>query len=316
MHIESLKTVLMRDIADLQDISAIIEPGYALSKIEVQILQSRVRNLASEINELIEKISAGSIPVNETPAEEKLVQITQTTTPKPKAVEEKRVVDVSAQRSDIVVQPISKAAKSSVNPDPLSTNQQELQDKAVAAKMQAPKADEVPHVVNTEKAVQHVYEEKAVPKPETPANEAPSRKEAPKVITEHRSAKKPEVGSKSVMDSEQVLGRKTLADQFSESAVSVNERVGQAGQTIDRASMLGRKPVADIHKAIKLNDRIGFIRELFGGDSHKYTQAIDALNNFSDFDQALEFINQNFTWDQASDQFRTLIDIVYRRYMN
>ena len=109
--------------------------------------------------------------------------------------------------------------------------------------------------------------------------------------------------------------RKTLADQYIDKNFSLNEMVGQPGGTTDRASSLGQKPVSDINKAIKINERLGFIRELFAGDAQLYANTIDKLNNLEDFEQAFEFLSENFTWDQDSENFKMFIDIVYRRYI-
>jgi hypothetical protein len=189
-----------------------------------------------------------------------------------------------------------------------------VQEKAVPVVFAAAEAEEITKEEETAEVVVPVVELK--PTPEIQVKTAPPKVETPKAAPSQQVTPKQQSTTKSKTETEPASGRKTLADQFSDSSVSVNERVGQSGQAIDRASMLSRKPVADIHKAIKLNDRIGFIRELFGGDSQKYTQTIDALNNFTDFDQAIDFINQNFGWDQNTESFKTLIEIVYRRYMN
>ncbi|HON18021.1 MAG TPA: hypothetical protein PK990_02515 [Salinivirgaceae bacterium] len=108
----------------------------------------------------------------------------------------------------------------------------------------------------------------------------------------------------------------TIADKFTDSNRSLNDRIGESKALIDRASMLSRKPISDIHKAIKVNDRVAFLRELFNGDLQKYQQTIDQINQMRDFDEALNFIHQNFTWDQTSETFKSFIEIVYRRFMN
>jgi hypothetical protein len=315
MHIESLKTVLLRDIADLQDISSVIEPGCTLSKIEVQILQSRVRNLAAEIGELLERISTGEISVNGNLSSDKAHQTPQSSSAKEIVPSEKVVTASPIQHVDNEIKKPTEPEKPTFKEEPAHPVEKVESLKTAPAKTVEPDMEETPKIIKTPKAEEPLLETKPTPQAQQPVKPLLPKDEIPKASPTRQSPTKPEIATKPKTESDPTSGRKTLADQFSDSTVSVNERVGQTGQAVDRASMLSRKPVTDIHKAIKLNDRIGFIRELFSGDSQKYTQTIDALNNFSDFNQALEFINQNFSWDQNSENFKTLIEIVYRRYM-
>lgn len=67
--------------------------------------------------------------------------------------------------------------------------------------------------------------------------------------------------------------------------------------------------VDDITDAISLNDKLFFIRELFGGDDEQFSLTIDRLNEAKSFNQALSECRSAFTeWDETSDA-------VYRFYM-
>ncbi|MEA3444383.1 MAG: hypothetical protein U9R19_06605, partial [Bacteroidota bacterium] len=46
----------------------------------------------------------------------------------------------------------------------------------------------------------------------------------------------------------------------------------------DIVSQFRKKPISNIHKAISLNDKIWFTKELFNGNSEQYKQAIDNLD--------------------------------------
>lgn len=110
---------------------------------------------------------------------------------------------------------------------------------------------------------------------------------------------------------------KTIAERLSESGTSsVNDRIAIVKTQTDRASQIGQKPITDLHKAIKLNDRIGYIRELFGKNADTYKQTIDTINQLSSFEEALQYINNNFEWEQENEHFKTFIDLVFRRFLN
>lgn len=67
--------------------------------------------------------------------------------------------------------------------------------------------------------------------------------------------------------------------------------------------------VDDIIDAISLNDKLFFIRELFGGDDEQFSLTIDRLNEAKSFNQVLSECRSVFPeWDETSDA-------VYRFYM-
>ncbi|NJN78313.1 MAG: hypothetical protein HC803_08295 [Saprospiraceae bacterium] len=70
-----------------------------------------------------------------------------------------------------------------------------------------------------------------------------------------------------------------------------------------------------------INERFLMISELFKGNKVQYDEAIDALNSFSDFEQAKIFIIKilipEFDWtnDKKINQAKTFIKKVRRRYL-
>ncbi|MDY0280415.1 MAG: hypothetical protein RBR35_07625 [Salinivirgaceae bacterium] len=275
MNIELLKSLLNRDIVDLKEIASNIEPGYVLSKMEVQIIQSRINNLSNSIDELFLAFEMGK------GSEKESVVVPEITVEKVKSV-----VKPEHEESEIIV-PAS-------NPKP----QQKQHEKT-----EAPSIVEKP-------TVQEIVHKKETPKLDKPKNVVD------KEIAIESTDPEAHINEPTRSISAESTKKKTLADNFSDSAVSLNELVGQAGINSDRASMLSRKPILDIHKAINLNERIAFIRDLFSGDAKRYTSTIDQLNAFDDFSQAIDYINQEFNWDQSTDNFKIFIEIIYRRYIN
>ena len=63
-------------------------------------------------------------------------------------------------------------------------------------------------------------------------------------------------------------------------------------------SKLQNKPITDLAKAIGINDKFLFIKELFGGDSDLYNQTIKHLNHFTDLNEAIIYLQENFTGTQ------------------
>ena len=75
-----------------------------------------------------------------------------------------------------------------------------------------------------------------------------------------------------------------------------------------RTDMPG-SPVRDVRAAIALVDRALFINTLFGEDAASFINAVNAVNQMTSLDEAVEYIAQNYPdWDMESD-------IVYRFMM-
>ena len=60
-------------------------------------------------------------------------------------------------------------------------------------------------------------------------------------------------------------------------------------KAVEKTPITPNKKVKNM--SIGLNDRIAFINNLFDGDSFAYTQYIDKLNAFDDYESALRYIN-------------------------
>lgn len=91
-------------------------------------------------------------------------------------------------------------------------------------------------------------------------------------------------------------------------------------QAKELSEKLAEQPVADLKKAIALNDRLLLTRELFAGDGKAFETAIAALNGFSQFDQAkdylLEHCVERYVWldKKRVDEAKKFIKLVRRRY--
>ena len=80
---------------------------------------------------------------------------------------------------------------------------------------------------------------------------------------------------------------------------------------------LGELPIADIKKAMSLNERIIFVNELFDGNFTEFENALTNLNSVNDFAEAkglMEILATRFDWSSKEKQAKTLIKLVKRRY--
>jgi len=75
--------------------------------------------------------------------------------------------------------------------------------------------------------------------------------------------------------------------------------------------------IDNLKTAISINDKFMFINELFEGNLREYNETIDALNGFSTFEQAADYLDllrkKNF-WNTGSVPFKKLKELVERRF--
>ncbi len=91
-------------------------------------------------------------------------------------------------------------------------------------------------------------------------------------------------------------------------------------QAKELAEKLAETPIADLKKAIPLNDRLLFTSELFAGDGKRFEEALASLNNFSNFEEARGYLIEHcavqYTWTDKKrlDIAKGFVKLVRRRY--
>ncbi len=83
----------------------------------------------------------------------------------------------------------------------------------------------------------------------------------------------------------------------------------------DVSALKQMKPVTDLVHAISINDKIMFIRELFGNNVDEYNAMVHQLNNCSTFDEACTIIEKKFGNNFESDTMQSLLELMYRRFL-
>lgn len=146
--------------------------------------------------------------------------------------------------------------------------------------------------------------------------EAPA--EAPEEITEEAPAEAPvKIAEEAPAEPEVEL------DLFGEPVLRVNEKLGagrsrSVGEKMEqkeawRTAMPGAA-VKDVRSAISLNDRVLFIRELFGGDAGLFQKAVDDINAMGSLDEMVAYVNERHPgWDLDSDTVYRLMMAVRRK---
>jgi hypothetical protein len=101
-----------------------------------------------------------------------------------------------------------------------------------------------------------------------------------------------------------------------ERPLTLNERLS-ANAAIN-ATAASVQPIKDLKSAITLNDKMLFVRDLFNGYSLAYSEAIEILNRFNNFDDAERFLNTNYVeknhWADKPATNEKFFDLLRRRF--
>lgn len=81
----------------------------------------------------------------------------------------------------------------------------------------------------------------------------------------------------------------------------------------DVAERLKHESVHSIRGSIGINDRFILMRDLFNGDGQACDMTIRTLDGFSDLDDAMLYIHDNFAWNPESAGAKLLIDLLTRK---
>ena len=103
---------------------------------------------------------------------------------------------------------------------------------------------------------------------------------------------------------------------FPENTVSINDKLSVPINEI--SDRLKDAPIADLKKAIGVNERFLYLNELFRGDDIMYDKSIKTINAFTNFEEAELWIRRELKlrlgWD---DNYNTVIQfygLVKRRF--
>lgn len=104
-----------------------------------------------------------------------------------------------------------------------------------------------------------------------------------------------------------------IADKF-QSKRFIHDTISKKNVKKDVSSKMQSKPIKDINSAIGLNDKFIFIRELFENNKEIFNETIQVLNNFDTYENAVDFLDENFNWDSEDPNYERLKELVRRKY--
>jgi len=104
-----------------------------------------------------------------------------------------------------------------------------------------------------------------------------------------------------------------FADRFKEVKGRVSENVKALNPDEDLTSRIQQSPILNLVEAVGINDKFYFIREVFGGNSNTYNEAIMRLNSVSGLKEAEEIIGKYTSDSSNTKAINQLLALVKRK---
>lgn len=107
-----------------------------------------------------------------------------------------------------------------------------------------------------------------------------------------------------------------LNDTHQSEEPSINDKL-KSNQT-ETGNRINVEPIRDLRKAIGINDKYTFIRELFRNDEAAYERTLKTINNFNILPEAEYWIQREMKyklgWDDNNPTVKTFYQLVRRRF--
>lgn len=286
MENKKLLKFLLKDISELEEL--FVEKGSeGFDSFEIEFIQSRFKGARQIIQILDEKdgIAQGSLPPV---IEEKPVEVP--VQPEFQPVAEEPVVKES------LAEPVPIVSE----PDVIEENEDELAEK-----------EEVLEDIVEEEAQPVDDIEEAVVEPETeqveevPVSELDSEVEAETESTTFRD-------DMELDDEEEELVARTIGDSILKEK-SVNDLMNNGSSKLE--NKLSNSPVSSIQRAIGINDRYQYIRELFEGNAETFSKTVGELDRLNNIQEAVSYLQQNYKWKKTETSLK-FVNLVKRRFPN
>lgn len=154
-------------------------------------------------------------------------------------------------------------------------------------------------------------EEEDLEKSIKPEEKTPIKEEI-HTISEEKETKKVET----LFGEEEIITE--LPSKKSKSSVrSLNDLLHEQREENSLLSKIQHTKIDDLSKAISINDKFLFIKELFRNQGEEFSKAIQTLNHCETMEGAfteIERLKQFYFWDSSSPAYLSLCDLVRRKF--
>ena len=153
-------------------------------------------------------------------------------------------------------------------------------------------------------------DEQAILIPEVPPSDAQETKDLP--------AESAEIVATPIRETVAIKLTDASSTESAEKVPTLNEILSAGKNQANIATAISQHEEKDLKSMIKLNDKLMFVRDLFGGYSLAYSEAIELHKRFDTFEAAENFLKQNYAvknkWSEKQGTVDQFYEILNRRF--
>jgi outer membrane biosynthesis protein TonB len=281
MEKDALLEIIIHDLKELEMLAQNVKGNTQLSKAFFKLTRNRINSIVEEI-EMLEELSLPE---------------TRSSEPRTVKTDEEKI-------SAPEVLPKQEAEQVDFTPPPPSStretpNESKSVSEPLPEKEITPVSDENPTETKKEEPIAAETPEEKSKEKDTSVNKEDDP--APGQATEKKKGKDQTKG---------VLGEKLVKEKD-----SFNEQIWKNQKTPNSKRSFSNPPISDLKKAMGINDRFFFQRELFGGNAEVMNQTLEQLNQMQGINEAQNFLLANFNWDPENEAVLNFMELVERRYL-
>ena len=156
-----------------------------------------------------------------------------------------------------------------------------------------------------------------IPPKSAPATTTPSVTPAQPEVKPEPKPQQPVEQPKPVEPQRPVEATKQPAAEQPKPQRSLNDLFNEKREDHSISSQYQHAKVGDLTKAISINDKFIYIKELFHNRGEDFSASIRQLNECQNLEEAfdcLEQLKQKFFWDTKSDAYLSFCDLLRRKY--
>jgi len=107
-------------------------------------------------------------------------------------------------------------------------------------------------------------------------------------------------------------------EKVNKGGVTTNEKFKSQAPPLNTVVATGKKAesrfVHSLRKAINLNDRYRYLRDLFGGDIELMNRVIEKLDTMKTLSEAMDCVQREFSWDSQSETVADFYSLLENRF--
>jgi len=293
MEKDALLEIILRDLQEVETLTQSFKGKTEISKVFYRLARNKLHSILDEID-VLEEIAASATNTGQTPDTK----------------EKKQIVPTPEKKNSPIPNPENTISSSAAAPKPIK----EVIPIVDKPKLQSETMPEVTNISDSSSNPENKTQQTIQPDIPNVTTSAPNEDVVPstqKTQPETQQNKNSDVNQPNPVPQN---NGKVLGEKLGINKASFNEHIGKNQSDSRKKRSLTMPPIKDLKKALGINDRFFYQRELFGGNADLMNQTLDQLNQMNNLEDARNFLLANFHWDPEEEAVMRFLELVERRF--